>query len=243
VKAYGQDLAYIHDVGFGSFAERSTPGLLEILDQSVKPGGLVVDLGCGSGILAAGLCRGGYDVLGIDISPAMIALARRRAPEASFRRGSFLRIGLPRCAAVVSIGECLGYLFDPDNGRRALAGLFRRIYGALEPGGVLIFDVVEPGYVPRGRIQQRHWQGKDWAVLVEVEEDRERGELLRWHTSFRKVGRHYRRDEEVHRLGLFDRGRVLRRLRGIGFRVRLLRGYGQLRFRPSHVGFLARKTR
>jgi hypothetical protein len=47
---YREDLAYIHDVGFGDFALESAPGILEILDRKGIREGLVVDLGCASGL-------------------------------------------------------------------------------------------------------------------------------------------------------------------------------------------------
>ena len=100
--AYKDDLAYIHDVGFGSFARGATPGLLEILRRRGLTQGLVVDLGCGSGIWARALVDAGYDVLGIDISAAMIEMARRRVPEGDFRPGSFLQATLPPCEAWTS---------------------------------------------------------------------------------------------------------------------------------------------
>ena len=51
-ESYKTDLAYIHDVGFGNYATNSAPGLLEILRQAGVSTGLVVDLGCGSGLWA-----------------------------------------------------------------------------------------------------------------------------------------------------------------------------------------------
>lgn len=92
---YGEDLAYVHDVGFRDYALRSAPGILEILSGSAARGDLVVDLGCGSGLLARELTQGGYRVLGIDISEAMIELARKRAPEAEFRVGSLFEAEIP----------------------------------------------------------------------------------------------------------------------------------------------------
>jgi 2-polyprenyl-3-methyl-5-hydroxy-6-metoxy-1,4-benzoquinol methylase len=77
---YGEDLAYIHDVGHADFALDSAPGILEILGRSGIDGGLVVDLGCGSGLLARELIDAGYGVFGVDISEAMIGLARKPAP-------------------------------------------------------------------------------------------------------------------------------------------------------------------
>src|SRR6266849_5609861 len=100
IKAYENDLAYIHDVGFSDFAKNSAPGLLEMLRQNGITGGLVVDLGCGSGLWARELSQAGYDVLGIDISPAMIEMARNRVPDGEFRQTSLLKADLPRCVAV-----------------------------------------------------------------------------------------------------------------------------------------------
>jgi SAM-dependent methyltransferase len=203
--------------------------------------GLVIDLGCGSGIWARELSTAGYDVLGLDISEAMIAMARERVPHGQFRQESFLMARLPACVAVTALGECFNYLFDTNNTRQELLKLFRRIYAALNPGGLFIFDVAEPGRVPGPGPQRSYREGEDWAVLVTAEEDRRRRLLTRQITSFRKVGALYRRAQEVHRLRLFMRSELAAQLRGIGFRVRILSGYGQLRFAPGYVGFLARK--
>src|SRR5262245_16914733 len=110
-KAYASDLAYIHDVGHGHFARQAAPALLKLLQQHAITSGTVVDLGCGSGIWAEALVKAGYNVLGIDISAAMIDIARQRVPKAQFQVGSYLKAELPPCVAVTSIGECLNYLF------------------------------------------------------------------------------------------------------------------------------------
>ena len=49
------------------------------------------------------------------------------------------------CAAVTAVGECLNYSFDAKNCLPALRRLFRRIFSALEAGGIFIFDVAGPG--------------------------------------------------------------------------------------------------
>ena len=74
---YSEDLAYIHDAGYGDFARGAAPALLGALRAHGITTGRVVDLGCGSGIWAALLLDAGYEVLGIDISPAMIRLAKK----------------------------------------------------------------------------------------------------------------------------------------------------------------------
>ena len=54
------------------------------LENAGLRNGLVVDLGCGSGILAQELCAAGYKVHGIDQSEDMLLLARQRARTARF---------------------------------------------------------------------------------------------------------------------------------------------------------------
>jgi SAM-dependent methyltransferase len=201
----------------------------------------VVDLGCGSGRLAHRLVEQGYDVLGIDISPAMIRLARQHEPRARYRVGSFLKIPLPGCAAVTSLGECLGYAFDTRNGEAAVEKLFGRVHRALEPGGLFVFDVLEPWRGAGSRAARGWASGPDWAVLVERREDRRAKLLSREITSFRQAGKAYRRTDEVHRVRLLERDFVARALRRQGFLVRVINGYGVLRFERGHVGFVARK--
>ena len=237
--AYKGDLAYIHDVGFGGFSKGAAPGLLEILRRNGTRTGLVVDLGCGSGLWARALCDAGYEVHGIDISAAMVNLARERVPEARFRRGSFLKVKLPPCEAVTSLGECPSYLFDGGHNKGSLGRLFRRVHAALKPGGLFVFDIAEPGRGAGPRM--KHWEGADWAVLIDVEENEKAKRLTRRITTFRKVGRTYRRDQEVHRLRLYKGSEVAVALRRVGFRVRVVRGYGRWRFPEELAGFVARK--
>jgi SAM-dependent methyltransferase len=238
---YGHDLAYIHDAGFGHFARAGARAVVDLLRKARTDRGLVVDLGCGSGIGAELLCAAGFDVLGIDQSEAMIALARRRAPASEFRVGSFLTADLPPCVAVTAVGEILSYLFDRRNTDQRLTRLFRRIHAALRPGGLLLFDVVAPGRVRGTGPQRGYWEGHDWTALVELKEDRKREVLTRRIISFRRDGELYRREEEVHRQRLFHRPQLARLLRDVGFRVRPLAGYADLRFRRGQIGFLARK--
>src|SRR5262245_18116996 len=121
--AYREDLAFIHNAVHGDFA-RAAAGLLQAaLGRKGWERGLVIDLGCGSGILAGQLSDCGFDVLGIDISEAMIDLARQRVPKGVFRVQSLLAAELPPCVAVAAVGECLNYLFDPGHSLEAVRQL------------------------------------------------------------------------------------------------------------------------
>ncbi|HET7477927.1 MAG TPA: class I SAM-dependent methyltransferase [Rubrobacteraceae bacterium] len=238
---YREDLAHIHDAGFGDYALGSAPGILKILGRSRVREGLVVDLGCGSGLWARELVDAGYRVLGIDISEAMVEISRRRVPEAEFRVGSLFDAGIPPCNAVTAVGEVLNYLFDPQGDEDTLLPLFRRVHGALAPGGVFVFDVAEPGQVRRGISERSFTEGDGWVVLVEKEEDTERSILTRRISTFRQVGESYRRDDETHRQRLYRAPEVAGELRRAGFRVRARRAYGAYRLPEAHAAFVARR--
>jgi len=242
VNGYSDDLAYIHDVGFSSYAVNAGPGLLEILRSRGVREGLVVDLGCGSGVWAARLLAEGYRVLGVDISPPMIRLARRNAPGAEFRVGSLLTCDLPPCDAVTSIGECLNYTFDPATGREAMSTFSARVYRVLRPGGVFVFDFAEPGQVPAGTVRTGEVVKEDWAILFDVSEDD--GLLTRRMTTFRK--RHentWGRTDETHIQQLYGASEVIPWLRETGFRVRLVRSFGGMPLPRAHAGIIAVKPR
>ena len=236
---YQTDLAYIHDAGFGGFVRDAAPWLLRTLRSNGIRDGLVVDLGCGSGRWAARLLRAGYDVEGIDLSPAMIALARRHAPKAKFRVASLLTTRIPPCVAITALGECVNYAFDRRNSGAALKKVFQRVHEALAPGGLFIFDAVGPGLAPDGPV--RRWmEGKDWAILLELTEQPRRSAAARRMTVFRRVDRCWRRSEEVHPLKLYRREWLKESLEDAGFTVRIIDGYGRQKFRPSLIGFVCK---
>ena len=218
---YGDDLAFIHDAGFGHVAQNAAGELLKRLAPAQKrrtPSRLIVDLGCGSGILAHEVAAAGYEVLGFDLSDAMLALAAKRVPRATFHWESFLRVEFPPCLAVTAIGEVFNYLFDARNPRQRLSAVFGRIHKALCPGGMFLFDLAEPGRVRGSGPQRGYAEGRDWACLYAAEEDRRGKTLTRTITTFRKIGENYRRHGEVHRLRLYPRADVLRQLSKAGFR-------------------------
>lgn len=235
---YRDDLAHIHDTGFGTPARSASGVLLEALRQAEIKHGLVIDLACGSGILSQAVSEVGFDVLGIDLSSAMLEIARQRVPKGRFIEGSLLSADLPSCVAVAIIGEGVNYLFDESNSTRTLAKLFARIHSALSPDGVLLFDAAGPKREPA----RSYREGDGWAVLAESQVDARRNFLTRKITSFRRVGELYRRDEETHRLRLLWPDVVKEMLKGAGFRVRVLSRYGEFRFPPGWAGFLAKRA-
>lgn len=225
---YGEDLAYVHHVGFGRVATNAAPGVVSALRRAGCVGGLVVDLGCGSGLLAKLLLRARYAVLGIDRSTAMITLARKVAPRAAFVCRSVHDCALPPCEAVVSIGEGFNYLPAGAGRPPSIDSLFRRIARALRPGGLLIFDVIVTEGA--GPLSYRSWQaGTDWAVLMDVREDVRRRRIRRDITTFRRIGSTYRRSYETHIVRVFSVQEVRLALERAGFMVTMSRQYGRVR--------------
>lgn len=239
-KAYEEDLAFIHDQGYGGFARGSAPGLLSHLRRAGVDDGRIVDLGCGSGIWARKLVDAGYQVVGVDISLAMIEIARRRVPEAEFHVESFLQFRIPPCRAVTALGEVFNYLFDSANSLRSLQAVCRNIFDALDPGGLLIFDVAEPDRWS-GRAQV-FTEGEGWTCLVEYHHDDSSQQLRRRIVTFREVDGAYRRHEELHCQQLYDEDSVRRMLESIGFQVQAVRSYGEFPLGQGVVGCVASKA-
>ncbi|MEV5411928.1 class I SAM-dependent methyltransferase [Thermopolyspora sp. NPDC052614] len=230
---YNEDLAHVHDAGYGDLARAAATALLPLLPSNA----VVMDLGCGTGILAQRLSEAGHRVHGVDISPAAIALARSRAPRAVLQVASFADVPLPECDAVVSIGECLNYAFDPRVGTDStlLPDLFARVRRALRPGGLLLFDVCLVGTEPRPRVACT--EGDDWMAVVHAAESS--GTLTRRITTFRRLGELWRRSDETHLQRLYTRDEITDALRRAGFTVRELASYGDHDLAPGRAGFLA----
>lgn len=102
-------------------------------------GGSVSDLGCGSGEVTAALRNLGVDVWGLDISPAMVEVARRDHPEVSFEVGTMTKLDV----ATGSMAGLLAWqslIHVPDRELPVVLDEFKRV---LAPGGhlQLVFHV------------------------------------------------------------------------------------------------------
>lgn len=228
---YRNDLAWIHHHGFSEFAESAAPGVIALLRRAGVERGLVIDAGCGSGVLARTLTSAGYDVLGFDASPSMIELARAIAPAARFAVGRIGEAELPACDAVVAMGEVLNYT-DPADVRTFV----RQAAAAIRPGGVLVADIAESDAYPQ--LDENRFGGDDWSVIVIKECNSNR--LTRRILTFREIDGEIQRDEEVHMLTLWEREEIARMCRNAGFRVTRRRSYGTRRLPVGHAVWVGR---
>ena len=122
---------------YGRFRAGFPDALFERLQDAgvIRPGLRVLDLGTGSGSLGRGFARRGCSVVGLDLSPDLIAEARRLDGEAgvesAYLAGSANQVGLAsRAFDIVAAGQCWHW-FD----RAAAAREARRL---LAPGGCLV---------------------------------------------------------------------------------------------------------
>jgi SAM-dependent methyltransferase len=161
---YGPDLALAHHLGFGFHADMCAPGILRLLEPVRERDGLVLEIGCGSGLLTKHLLDAGHRVVATDASPAMLDLARETAGGADLRLLSLPDDPLPEADAVVGVGHVLNYLPDIDAIERGLAAIGK----ALRPGGVLAIDLCDLEWARhRADARPAGWLGEDWALITQ----------------------------------------------------------------------------
>jgi SAM-dependent methyltransferase len=221
---YRRDLALVHHLGFGFHADRCAPGILAFLEPIREREGLVLELGCGSGLLTRYLVDAGHRVIATDASPAMLELARETAPDAeSIRQIVLPDDPLPECDAVVSIGHVLSYLPDEAAIDRALIASAR----SLRPGGVFAIDLCDLRWGELRRDRPNHgWVGDSWAIITVFSVPR-LNQFVREMTTFVKADDGtWRRDDERHDNVLIDTSQVPALLAEHGLDVKVADAFG-----------------
>ena len=147
-QALWSDVAAAYDRSFASLCSGTAPMLVE----PIPAGSRVLDVGCGSGHLAAELTSAGHEVHGVDPDPEMVALTASRSaasvttgalPDLPFAEGSF---------DVVLANFVLNHVDDPRVAARGLARVVR-------PGG-RVAATIWPGRPPE--------QGKLWNAVLDA---------------------------------------------------------------------------
>jgi ubiquinone/menaquinone biosynthesis C-methylase UbiE len=115
--------------------ERAVLALLADLVRA-QGGGLVADVGCGTGRITGHLRNLGLDAFGIDLSPGMIDVARREHPGVRFDLGSMTDLALAD-ASVTGLVAWYSLIHIPDNEISSVLAQFRRV---LRPGGPLLLS-------------------------------------------------------------------------------------------------------
>lgn len=130
---------FMEDVPYVEWSRR----LVQILSDSGIRDGLVLDLGCGTGVMTELLSEAGYDMIGIDQSEEMLGVAMERK-ERSGREILYLRQDMREfelygtVRAIVSVCDAMNYILEEEEFLHVLT-LAARNY--LDYGGLFIFDL------------------------------------------------------------------------------------------------------
>jgi len=138
-------------VGYARFYDLDYAGVDDDLFMfgqfAARCGSPILELACGTGRALLPLAREGYHVVGIDVSPAMLARARQKvAREGLEERVTLLEqdmrdLDLDRRFALAFVAtNSFCHLLSTDDQLAVLA----RVHRHLEPGGLLIIDLFNP---------------------------------------------------------------------------------------------------
>ena len=163
-----------------------TAAQLAMLERLLAPyaGGRILDLPCGHGRHSVPLAQRGFQMVGLDLSPVFLDVARGAARQAHlpprFARADMrvMPIADASCDAAICMFTSLGY-FDSDAQHRGVLCEFSRV---VKPGGGLVLDLANIDAVRR-QPPTSHWT-KDG---VEVHSRYSFDEASRRATTYRQV--------------------------------------------------------
>ena len=185
--------------------------------ERVKPR-TVVDLACGTGSVTAILAKKGYPVLGIDMSEEMLTEATMKTMELDpMPRFSCQKLQELRLPKAVDLAVCaldsLDYITDPKDCAEAI----RRVYRALNPGGIFIFDVNTPEKL-RAMDGQVFLDEDDDVYCVWRGEFDEQSNICSYGMDlFQREGNVWHRSFEEHREYAYSQEELTRYLKNAGF--------------------------
>jgi SAM-dependent methyltransferase len=240
VAYYRDDLALVHHLGFGFHADACAPGILRLLEPVREHDGLVVEIGCGSGLLTSYLADAGLRVLATDASDAMLNLARTYVPAAfEIRRLRLPGDSIPPADAIVGVGHALNYLDEESQVEAALMAMAT----ALRPGGVMAIDLCDLAW---GSVREHQppsiWRTEDWVLMTEFSLP-EPSRYVRLMTTFvRQDGDMWRRDDERHDNVLIETSKVPALLARHGVEATVSGSFGDELLPAGLVAVVGRKT-
>jgi SAM-dependent methyltransferase len=140
----------------------------------VGGGTRVLDMPCGPGRHAVSLAEAGCEVVGVDLMPRHIDMARARAEargvDVDFRVGDMFASSFPDDSfdLALNLFTSIGYTDDPEDDYRLMC----RIREALRPGGALVIDTMGKEVLARDFKSRRYFEAGGWVVheTVSVED-------------------------------------------------------------------------
>ncbi len=145
---------------------------MDYFSSFIKPGGLVLDIGCGVGVAISVLAKKGFGVVGIEISSKMSEFAQKRNPEANVIVGDFLEIELND-----KFDAVLAFAFIHLFPKAEMPKIFDKIKSILEPGGVALISSTE-SFESREGMYVKNDFGKEYKRFRKFWTERELRESL-----------------------------------------------------------------
>ena len=185
--------------------------------EGVRPR-TAVDLACGTGSVTAILAREGLRVIGVDMSGEMLTQAAAKTagldPAPFFVRQKLQNLTLPRGVdlAVCAL-DSLDYITEPKECARAI----RRVYRALNPGGMFIFDVNTPEKLRAMDGQVFLDEDQDVYCVWRGEFEQTSNILSYGMDLFQRRGHVWERSFEEHREYAYSREQLTGYLKAAGF--------------------------
>ena len=203
-----------NDVNYGA--------IVAFYEEILKKEGLkprtAVDLACGTGSVSAILAGKGLSVIGVDMSEEMLTAAQQKCADLQnpprFVRQSLQRLCLPRGVdlAVCAL-DSLDYITNPEDCKEAI----RRVWKALNPGGMFIFDVNTPEKLRAMDGQVFLDEDDDVYCVWRGEFDEETNICSYGMDLFQRRGSLWLRSFEEHREYAYSRQQLEQYLRDAGF--------------------------
>ena len=190
----------------------------EILKREGLRPRTAVDLACGTGSVTAILARQGLEVTGVDLSEEMLTVAMEKVMDMEhpprFVCQPLQELRLPRGVdlAVCAL-DSLDYITDPDDCKEAI----RRVYRALNPGGIFIFDVNTPEKLRAMDGQVFLDEDDDVYCVWRGEFDGETNICSYGMDLFQRRGEVWERSFEEHREYAYSREQLTEYLKTAGF--------------------------
>ena len=184
----------------------------------------LLDVACGTGAHLVEMQRW-YAVEGVDLSPAMLAVARTRLPGIPLHEGDMRTLDLGKTFdAVTCLFSSIGYMTDPAGMRAAIA----RLAAHVAPGGVLIVDgwVRPDRWLDNFRPDSPDVASDDEVTVVRLSYSRRDGsitELEMHHLVQTDDGIEY--FMEPHRLRLTETGEYVSAVTDAGLQARVIPDY------------------
>ena len=207
----------------------------EILKREGLKPRTCVDLACGTGSVTAILAKKGLRVIGVDLSEEMLTVAQQKAMELEnmprFICQPLQELWLPRGVdmAVCAL-DSLDYITDPDDCAEAI----RRVYKALNPGGIFIFDVNTPEKLRAMDGQVFLDEDEDVYCVWRGEFDEETNICSYGMDLFQRKGEIWERSFEEHREYAYSQEQLVGYLKAAGFTH--IRVYADRRFEAPREG-------